>query len=84
MSCNRDKHWIYVAAHDKYKNSIFPQLPFLVSCYLILHPEKAELYFDKKLKLDEILKHIHITFIRKEYSTLMAAVKSYVEDESNV
>ena len=39
MRYDKDKHWIYVAVHNKYSNNILPQLPQLLSTYLLLNPD---------------------------------------------
>ena len=54
MRFDKDKHWIYIAAHNKYQNNILPQLPQLISIYLLMNPDKANLYFQSKLSLDDI------------------------------
>lgn len=84
MRYDKDLHWIYVASDIKFRNNIFPQLPFLVSSYLMVHPEKAELYFTKDIKMKDLLKYIHVTFIRNKFKTIMEAVKAYIEGEDNV
>ena len=84
MRYDKNFHWIYVASDIKFKNNVFPQLPFIISTYLMVYPEKAEMYFAKDIKLEDLLKHIHITFIRNKYSTVMDAVKTYIEGDENV
>lgn len=84
MRYDKELHWIYVASDIKFRNNVFPQLPFLVSSYLMVHPEKAEIYFTKNIKIKDLLKYIHITFIRNKYTNIMDAVKSYIEGEEHV
>ena len=84
MRYDKELHWIYVASDIKFRNNVFPQLPFLVSSYLIVHPEKAEIYFIKNIKIKDLLKYIHITFIRNKYTNIMDAVKAYIEGEEHV
>ena len=84
MRYDKELHWIYVASDIKFRNNVFPQLPFLVSSYLMVHPEKAETYFTKNIKIKDLLKYIHITFIRNKYTNIMDAVKAYIEGEEHV
>lgn len=84
MRYDKELHWIYVASDIKFRNNVFPQLPFLVSSYLMVHPEKAEIYFTKNIKIKDLLKYIHITFIRNKYTNIMDAVKAYIEGEEHV
>ena len=84
MRYDKELHWIYVASDIKFRNNVFPQLPFLVSSYLMVHPENAEIYFTKNIKIKDLLKYIHITFIRNKYTNIMDAVKDYIEGEENV
>lgn len=84
MRYDKELHWIYVASDIKFRNNIFPQLPYLISVYLMVHPEKAELYFTKKIKLKDLLRYIHITFIRNKYTNIMDAVVAYIEGEEHV
>jgi hypothetical protein len=46
--------------------------------------DKTKLYFDTKVKLEDLLKYIHITYIRKGEMPLIEIVKAYVEGEDNV
>ena len=84
MRYDKELHWIYVASDIKFRNNVFPQSPFLVSSYLMVHPEKAEIYFTKNIKIKDLLKYIHITFIRNKYTNIMDAVKAYIEGEEHV
>lgn len=55
MRFDKDKHWIYVAARTKFSNNVLPDLPRLIYIYLLINPDKANLYFQSKLSLDDIL-----------------------------
>lgn len=84
MRYDRDKHWIYVAAHNKYANNILPQLPTLLSTYLILNPDKANLYFQSKLTIDDILYCFFTKYKTDKDLDILRTIREIIEGEDNV
>ena len=84
MRYDRDKHLIYVAAHNKYANNILPQLPTLLSTYLILNPDKANLYLQSKLTIDDILYCFFTKYQTDKDINILQTIVSIIEGEENV
>ena len=53
------KHHIYIAIHIRYANPIFPNLPILLTSYLLQNPEKKPLYLNPNISLSNLLKHLN-------------------------
>ena len=84
MRFDKDKHWIYIATHNKYQNNILPQLPQLISIYLLMNPDKANLYFQSKLSLDDILYCFFTIYQTDKDINILQTIVSIIEGEENV
>ena len=84
MRFDKDKHWIYIAAHNKYQNNILPQLSQLISIYLLMNPDKANLYFQSKLSIDDILYCFFTKYKTDKDINILQTIVSIIEGEENV
>ena len=84
MRFDKDKHWIYVAVHNKYSNNILPQLPQLLSTYLLLNPDKANLYFMSKLSIDDILYCFFTKYKTDKDIDILLTLRELIEGETDV
>ncbi len=65
--------------HNKFKNNVLPRIPDLITSYLIDNPDKIDLYFDKNLNVDSILKYLASAFKETKNIKLLDEIVKYVE-----
>ena len=69
----------YVWMHYKYKNTVFPILPELITSYIIDNPDKLDLYLDKKVKVDKLLEYVANKYKESKENKLLDYVIEFVE-----
>lgn len=70
---------IYVWSHTKYKNNIIPEIPCLITSYLIDNPDKVNKYLNKKLSVDKLLESVALVYSKTQNPNLLKMIIEYVE-----
>ena len=73
---------IYNWMRHKFQNKTLPNLPIIITGYLIEHKEKLDLYLDKKIKIDKLLEFIASKYKANKNTNILEIVKKFVEDEN--
>ena len=73
------RHQIYMAIIDKYKNNIIPQIPLLIIPYVLENKDKVNLYLDRKIKIGNILKYLNKKSKEKGQIKIMDEIIEFVE-----
>lgn len=73
---------IYIWIHYRYKNNILPVIPCLITTYILEHPDKLNLYLDKKLNINKLLEYIASSYKDKKTNEILNMIVEYVEGKN--
>ena len=76
---NLERHQIYMRILDKYENNILPQIPFILLNYVLNNRDKLDIYLDRKVSINKILKHLNKLAKEKESFKLLDEIIKFVE-----
>lgn len=71
------RHQIYLAVYCKYDNNIIPDLPRIISTYLLSNPNKINLYINQNIHVGMILEYLATKDLKK--INILEEVINYVE-----
>ena len=84
MKYNDDKNRIYVLVYEKYLNPILPQIPLILTNYLINHPEKIPMYINDNITIEKVLKKIHFLTNGDNIDSILETLIKCVEGDNSV
>ena len=84
MKYNDDKNRIYVLVYEKYTNPILPQIPLILTNYLMNNPEKISTYINDDITIEKVLKKIHFLTNGNNVASILETIINCVEGDVNV
>lgn len=70
---------IYIWTHSKYKNNILPEVPCLITTYLLANPNKVSIYLRKDLNVNKLLSVIAEAYSTNNSIKILDTIINYVE-----
>ena len=71
---------IAIWIENKYKNNLYPELPKMITSYIIDNPDKLDLYLDKNIDTNKLFDHLYTTFKKtKKINRVMKDIIAIVE-----
>lgn len=70
---------IYIWTHSKYKNNILPEVPCLITTYLLSNPDKVSTYLRKDLNVNKLLSVIAEAYSANNSVKILDTIINYVE-----
>ena len=70
---------IYVFVYYKYKNNVIPELPRILTSYLLMNPAKIPLYLNKNINVELILNQLAINYSNADSFDILEQIVKLVE-----
>lgn len=70
----------YVFIQYKFKNNIIPELPRILTSYLLMNPDKIHIYINKDVNVELILNQLATSYTNDGTIDILEEIKRLVED----
>ena len=71
---------IYVFVESKYKNNIIPELPRILTSYLLMNPDKIPIYLNKDMNVELILNQLATNYCNDNSIDILNEIVKLVEN----
>lgn len=77
---NENNLQTYVFIEYKYKNNIIPELPRILTSYLLMNPDKIPIYLNKDINVELILNQLATNYSNDDSIDILEEIVKLVEN----
>lgn len=77
---NENNLQTYVFIEYKYKNNIIPELPRILTSYLLMNPDKIPIYLNKDINVELILNKLATNYSNDDSIDILEEIVKLVEN----
>lgn len=77
---NENNLQTYVFVEFKYKNNIIPELPRILTSYLLMNPDKIPIYLNKDINVELILNQLATNYSNDDSMDILEEIVKLVEN----